>query len=104
MKTKRYALGNIEVFIGTDGEVELSRRWDDSPASIRGKGSGDLTALRLVWGMILTSARRMGLRRLYCEPTTDDGRGRTRIAVYRRAGFKITATDGDYVFMEYIIS
>ncbi len=99
-KPRRYFIGSIEAYLGADGEVELSRRGEDGLTSVSGKGHGNLNALRLAWGIILASARQAGIKKLYCEPTLADGRGKTRIAVYKRAGFKIVSQTQDHAFME----
>ena len=98
---KTYFLGNIQAYLGVDGEVELSRRGAVSPhEAVSGKGKGELRTLRLMWGIVLTSARNVGLERLYCEPTLTDGRGQVRVRAYQRAGFKVTHKSEGLVWME----
>ena len=100
---RTFRLGHLTAFLGHDGEVEFTTSLSGAPEErVRGKGrKPDLATLRLMWGIVLGSARLHGLERLYCEPTLDDGRGRTRIAAYRRAGFKVVHQDKGLVWMEY---
>ena len=88
-------IGAITGYIHRDGEIELSRAGDDEQA-VSGRGRGDLTALRLVWGCLLTWALRHHVEMLWCEPTSGDGRGETRRRVYSRVGF---VRDGDMMRM-----
>ena len=86
----RVRLGNIMGYCHQGGEVSLeyiSGETRSYHGRTAGKGAGDLAALRLVWGCLLTWAIRHGVKTLWCEPTASDGRGQTRTRVYRRAGF-----------------
>jgi hypothetical protein len=84
----RVSLSHINIFVGLDGETELSRRGTEGIDSVSGKGSGgSFVELRQAWDIILAWAKEQGLSYLYCEPTQTDGRGSTRRRVYSRAGF-----------------
>lgn len=83
---RRYQLDGYCVELCHDGEVDM---WSGSSSPVTGgKGLGDTAAALRLWRIVLASARAWGLSRLYCEPCTSDGRGRTRERVYARLGFR----------------
>jgi hypothetical protein len=84
----RVTIGPVAGYVHRTGEVELSRAGDDSTNAVCGRGRGNIAALKLVWGCLWSWARSHGVSTLYCEPTTSDGRGATRVSVYRRVGFR----------------
>jgi hypothetical protein len=81
-------IGNIEGYCHISGEVEISKCGVSGFSGVSGKSEkGNLSHLRQIWGCLLSWAKAHNIKRLYCEPTLEDGRGKTRCHVYSRVGF-----------------